>query len=354
MVETDLRVPGLFTPRASVTLGQDTRGKPVLLSPFAETALIAGSSGGGKTTAVLGLLERIRELGLQFCVIDPEGDYADFEGAVAVGGPKQPPQLKEIMTLLARPDVSVSVNLLGIEAADRPRFFAKLLPELSKLRAATGRPHWLIIDEAHHMLPAKWQPAPLTVPQEMPATILITVHPEELSPELLELVETVIGVGDEPQTAINKFLDARGTDRNQIPPRQPREGHAYLWHKGELREIVLNRPKGERKRHARKYAEGELGEDRSFYFRGPKRALNFRAQNLGVFLQMAAGVDDETWLHHLRAHDYSRWFRHIIKDDDLADEAESVEEQTDLTPATSRDRIRQIIEQRYTAPAKTA
>ena len=36
---------------------------------------------------------------------------------------------------------------------------------------------------------------------------------------------------------------------------------------------------------------------------------------------MADGVDDETWLHHLRAGDYSRWFREGIKDDALADEA---------------------------------
>lgn len=353
MIETDLRAPGLFTPRASPMLGQDADGKPVLLSPFAETALVAGSSGGGKTTAVLGLMEKVRELDLQFCIIDPEGDYSELAGAVAVGGPKQPPRLKEIMTLLARPDVNVSVNLLGIEAADRPRFFARLLPELIKLRAATGRPHWLVIDEAHHMLPAQWQPAPLTLPREMPATILVTVHPEELSPELLGMVQTVIGVGDEPQTAINKFLDARGAGDEQRRPGQPSEGHGYLWHKGELREIVLNKPKGERKRHARKYAEGELGEDKSFYFRGPKDALNLRAQNLGVFLQMAAGVDDDTWLHHLRANDYSRWFRDAIKDDDLADETEGVEEQDELTPATSRDQIRQIVEKRYTAPAKT-
>ena len=62
----------------------------------------------------------------------------------------------------------------------------------------------------------------------------------------------------------------------------------------------MAKPKERQKRHARKYAEGELGEDRSFYFRGPEATLNLRAQNLSTFLQMAAGVDDRTWLHHLR------------------------------------------------------
>ena len=56
----------------------------------------------------------------------------------------------------------------------------------------------------------------------------------------------------------------------------------------------------ERERHVRKYAEGELAPDRSFYFRGPDGTLNLRAQNLIVFNQMADGIDDGTWLHHLR------------------------------------------------------
>src|SRR5512147_922046 len=69
-----------------------------------------------------------------------------------------------------------------------------------------------------------------------------------------------------------------------------------------------------RRRHIRKYAEGQLGEDKSFYFRGPDNRLNLRAQNLNMFVQIAEGVDDATWLHHLRAGDYSRWLRDAIKD----------------------------------------
>src|SRR5207302_5693096 len=89
----------------------------------------------------------------------------------------------------------------------------------------------------------------------------------------------------------------------------------------------------ERRRHSRKYAEGELPPDRSFYFRGPEGKLNLRAQNLTLFLQMAEGVDDATWLHHLRRGDYSEWFRERIKDEVLAAEAATVEERQELSPA---------------------
>src|SRR5205807_10658221 len=107
----------------------------------------------------------------------------------------------------------------------------------------------------------------------------------------------------------------------------------------------------ERRRHTRKYAAGELPPDRSFYFRGPKGKLNLRAQNLMLFLQLGEGVDDETWLYHLREGDYSRWFREFIKDDELGAEAETAERLPNLSAADSRKLIKAAVEKRYTHPA---
>jgi len=104
----------------------------------------------------------------------------------------------------------------------------------------------------------------------------------------------------------------------------------------------------ERRRHVRKYAQGELGEDKSFYFRGPGKQLNLRAQNLALFVQLAEGVDDQTWLYHLEHGDYSRWFRDAIKDEGLAEEAAQIESLSGSSAAASRARIRLAIEQRYT------
>jgi hypothetical protein len=110
-------------------------------------------------------------------------------------------------------------------------------------------------------------------------------------------------------------------------------------------------PHLERQRHIRKYAEGELGEDNSFYFRGPEGALNLRAQNLTLFIQIAAGVDDRTWEYHLRAGDYSHWFRDKIKDRELASEVAGIERNRALFPADSRRRVKEAIERRYTGSA---
>ena len=79
-----------------------------------------------------------------------------------------------------------------------------------------------------------------------------------------------------------------------------------------------------------------------------------RAQNLIVFLQMAAGIDDDTWLYHLRQGDYARWFREDIKDEQLAQDATRFESQTDLSARDSREQIRALIDQHYTLPGGPA
>ncbi|MBV8423904.1 MAG: phosphoglycolate phosphatase, partial [Candidatus Eremiobacteraeota bacterium] len=106
--------------------------------------------------------------------------------------------------------------------------------------------------------------------------------------------------------------------------------------------------KAERHRHARKYAQGELAEEKSFYFTGPAGKLHLRAQNLLTFVQIADGVDDETWLHHLRRHDYSDWMDRCIGDDELSSDVRAVEDNKKLSPGESRKLIDEAVRKRYT------
>jgi hypothetical protein len=75
---------------------------------------------------------------------------------------------------------------------------------------------------------------------------------------------------------------------------------------------------------------------------------------LNLFLQLADGVDDETWMFHLRQGDYSQWFRRRIKDAELAEEVEGIEQQSEATPQDSRSAIREAVERRYTLPSEPA
>jgi hypothetical protein len=127
---------------------------------------------------------------------------------------------------------------------------------------------------------------------------------------------------------------------------------SFVWFPatGELHRVGIHLAHAERQRHKRTYAHGDLGEERSFYFRGPEDKLNLRANNLAMFVQLAEGLDDDTWLHHLRRGEYSRWMREKIKDDELAGEIVQYERQN-LSPHESRECIKRAIERRYTAPA---
>jgi hypothetical protein len=62
-------------------------------------------------------------------------------------------------------------------------------------------------------------------------------------------------------------------------------------------------------------------------------------QNLRLLLQVAGGVDAETWLHHLRRGDYSRWVRDAIKDEEVAGDIATVERSASVTtgPAAAAD-----------------
>lgn len=354
LVESDLADIEPSISRHDILLGNREDGSEVYLRPYGTSVLLAGTSGGGKTTFTTGMLERLVERGYQFCIIDPEGDYAEFEGALVIGDSHQPPVPEKVLELLERPDHNVVVNLLGIPLADRPAFFADLLPQLQQLRVQTARPHWIVVDEAHHLLPSTWDPATLTLPQALKGMILVTVHPESVSPAALLPVDSVFAVGQTPERTIGAFCEAIGRVPPDLEPQKLEPAQVFAWHRtgdGQTERFEIKPPQMERRRHLRKYAEGELGTDKSFYFRGPDNRLNLRAQNLVLFGQLAQGIDDETWLFHLQAHDYSRWFGEAIKDRDLADEVAQVESEPGLDAAQSRERILEAIQRRYTAPA---
>jgi hypothetical protein len=85
----------------------------------------------------------------------------------------------------------------------------------------------------------------------------------------------------------------------------------------------------------------------SFYFKGPECKLNLKANNLVMFMQMAKGVDDETWQYHRFKHDYSTWFRNAVKDVDLAAISEQIE-LSDASASESRNALFSEILDRYT------
>jgi hypothetical protein len=183
--------------------------------------------------------------------------------------------------------------------------------------------------------------------------VLITVHPEHLATPVLQMMTTIIVTGETPTTALRIFADAHGSGE-KIDEISLGTGEAVVWdlaRQGSPTKFKAIPTQSERRRHQRKYALGQLGEDKSFYFRGPRSRLNLRAHNLVIFVQIADGVDDETWLYHLRRNDYSAWLRDAIKDHELATEVLAIERDGLCSAAQTRRQIRDAILRRYTHSA---
>jgi HAD superfamily hydrolase (TIGR01484 family) len=336
--------------RRAIVLGHAPDGAAVTVAGNGESVLVAGPSGSGKSTFASAFLEQLREQGYQFCILDPEGDFQATASITTIGDAERAPTVREVIQLLETPAQSVAVNLLGVGLPDRPSFFAQILTAVLELRARTGRPHWLIVDEAHHVLPRERSDAEVAVPPGMKGVLLITVHPEHVSPETLTSTDVAVAIGKTPHLTLGSFASARDIKPPPVPPDDLPTGEGLAWRPASderpVRFLGVT-PLDERRRHRRKYAEGELPPARSFYFRGPKGTLNLRAQNLKLFLQIGDGVDVATWRHHFENGDVTRWLREAIKDPKLADQVAMLAARR-MPADEARSEVRALIEARYT------
>ena len=352
LIASDLARIGSDLQQHFIELGIRLDGSQVTISPYGTNILIVGPSASGKSTVTAGIVERLIDQQYQVCLFDPEGDHAALQQVITLGDRRHPVGLHEAIAILEDPKVNLNLNLLGVPLADRPEYFGQLFGNLQTLRIRTSRPHWIVLDEAHHLLPLGWGHLSAALPQQLGELILITVHPDRLDASILSQMDAIIAVGPGPEETLRNFSNAVSHRLVWPDGLRYKPGHAINWffRRSEApysMRILL--PSADRIRHRRKYAEGNM-QYNSFYFRGPHNRVNLKAQNLTVFSQLAEGVDDETWIFHLRRGDYSRWFRDAVKDPYLADQAERIEQRQTLPSWETRQLIRRLIEARYSLP----
>ena len=259
--------------RHGLAVGALRDGRLTFIEPHCGSVLIAGRSGIGKSTLAIALTERMTEKGFEFCIFDPEGDYDGLDNAISLGDGKTPPQAEEALQLLQKAEFNITLNTQALDVAERPQFFAQLLPEVGSLRARTGRPHWLIIDEAHHLLPQARGNLPQLLPEELPAAIFVTVH-RSVSADALRTVEVVIALGERASEVIAAFCQATDV---QVPSAMPRPAadEVLIWYRyldAAPEPLRVTRPKQAHRRHTQKYAEGDVGRGpQLFTFVAPRR-----------------------------------------------------------------------------------
>lgn len=337
-------------PERGVLLGYHLDGRDFRVPVHGVRVLVIGDPAGGKSKFALTMLGQLMEMHYQTCVIDPEGDYQTLEGAIVLGTREQSPAVEEVLHVLDRPSENCVVSLFGTDTSEQPPLFDKLLRSLLEYRSRTGRPHWIVVDEAHYPLPAKWQPAEQLNLDELGGVMLITAYPDRLPPFVLRAMDLVVSIGDDPVKTLAQYCEVLGERPPELaPPADEQEHRALAWwrNRGSPQWIRRIPSKGDHHRHRHTYLDGDMDGSLRFYFRGPKGELNLAAQNLRIFMQLGEGVDDETWLFHLRQGDYTGWFRDVIHDKELAALADELQRDEKLSPQDSRQRLFELIRERY-------
>jgi hypothetical protein len=97
----------------------------------------------------------------------------------------------------------------------------------------------------------------------------------------------------------------------------------------------------------RKYAMGDMAYN-SFVFTGPQSKLQLKSHNLMMVVQLAEGIDDDTWLYHLERNDYKNWVDGCIHDQSPAELIEQTAKQ-DPDVSISKRIILGYIKEKYTS-----
>jgi hydroxymethylpyrimidine pyrophosphatase-like HAD family hydrolase len=337
---------GLNHKRHCIQLGTKENGEAFNISPWRSGILLSGVSGAGKTTFTVSITESLIHKNYQFVLIDPEGDYSDLPGAVVIGKDGTLPAFSEISDLMKDPSYNIVISFLSVPLADRPVFFVKLLTVLLQLRREFGHPHWILFDEAHHLLPSQMDMDSIPAFNNF---ILISTSPHALNREIVKQVGMMIVLGENTEYPIEQFCKLRDVEMPQHIPSLAK-GQAAIWdveNNQDPYSISFNMPNQLMQRHKKKYASGDMAGN-SFIFTGPENKLSLKATNLIMFVHLAEGIDDDTWLFHLNRKDYWNWFTQTVHDEDLAAVATEAEKKNP-NAGESKRMILDAINQKYTA-----
>lgn len=197
LVATDLAAA---TPRQKVTVGIRENGSPVEITPCRDSLLVHGPDGSGKVALCNRLLEQFLASGYQCCIIDAQVGGLQVPGDVQVfGDAHEVPRLTDILAALDLPTASVAIDLAGLGAETRPVFTDALLVQLQALHDRLGRPHVVMIRQAHSCLVDGVIASSARLSEV--TMIYATAQPELLSARILDNVTVTLNSATQAVTA---------------------------------------------------------------------------------------------------------------------------------------------------------
>ncbi len=318
-------------------LGYRPDHAPWHLSPLAllgSSVGIAGASGSGKSWLAGLLAEELLRHGYQLCILDPEGDYRGlqaFPHTLLFGGPgMRLPAAAELVTLSEYTNLSLILDLSGHELPGRVRYADELLRGLFALRARRGRPHWILVDEAHYFCPPTGGLTDLFISGMRGGGVtLVSYQPGWLAQQLREALDVWL-VLRMPAEQDGSFLSCDGAeaarkdacvpDFTRLALGQawvwPQSAWGRTWFEPTLLVLPMTRRVVPHVRHLHKYLKVPLPHEKRFFFHGSANPCC--AASLWEFRDALGRLPIATLRYHLGRGDFERWFIDVLRDRELA------------------------------------
>ncbi len=325
-------------PRHQIQLGWAAgTSEPVTIPARGINVLVHGDPLSGKSWLAGALVERLVARRYAVCVIDPEGDYhvlARLPGVTGVTIQSEGGLEAALQEFEHDPAGCLVADLSTLEHARRLRIIARGLARIRGLRARWGRPHWVVLDEAHDSLHQEGVPAD-AVGIEDKGFCLPTYRLSWIRDAVIKAVDVfLLGRTTAPDelACLRSALAELTLDGDRavavLPDLPP--GKFVLVRRGEgdpagaLTFLPLPRETAH-VRHLMKYAEGVVPGERRFFFRDLEGGVVAVADGLSSFRHAVATVDARILAHHAARGDFSRWVLGVFSDPTLGQQLRKTE-----------------------------
>ena len=311
--------------------------EPVTIPARGVNVLIHGDPHSGKSWLAGALVERLMAARYAVCVIDPEGDYRVLaqlpsmtctevhdpdDVDLALDGHRQ------------EPSASTVVDLSGLPHAAKVAVFERALGKFRQIRQAVGRPHWVLIDEAHYSLHGSGIAAEALDDTDR-GFCIVTYRPSWLRDRVVHAVDIFVlarTTGSEELAFLGATLPAivsEGAGISAALARLPRGEFLMVQGNRGHRPSALTFVAAPRQtvhvRHLTKYVDSCVPPGREFRFRGPDGRVSASADSLHSFRRVVATAPDDVLAHHAGHGDFSRWVRDVFADTELARQLRKIE-----------------------------
>ena len=225
------------------------------------------------------------------------------------------------------PGGSIVIDLSCLAHAGKVEATGLALNAVRDLRRRVGRPHWVVLDEAHYSLHGGGVgDGDLRI--EDRGFCLVTYRPSWLRRRVIEALDVVISSRTTDPTELaflaSRFLTKAGHSDQakaalaELPPDefmvlQPDAGGqpAATTFVAAPRETV-------HVRHFNKYVDSVVAPDRRFFFRDGHGRTFGAAESLQAFRRLIGTIDPDVLGHHAGHGDFSRWVLGVFGDQLLA------------------------------------